>query len=474
MNDSIHAITKDPILELRNLSVRTAASTIVYPADLSVRRYEPFTLLGETGCGKSLLMHAVMGVLPSELHVNGEVWLEGRELLALPPAERRNSWGRQLALLPQEPWLSLDPLMRIDRQVQEGLDIHVQEQKGGRDEAGQILATLGLGGYKHVFPFQLSGGMAQRVAFAAACAGGAEMVLADEPTKGLDADRLRDVVALLVRKVEEGAGLLTITHDIEVARLLGGLVAIMYEGNIVESGAVEDVLQRPQHPYTQRLVAADPSHWPSSPPLLAKKGVKPVVCAQGMAVRRGDTTILKDQDFQIRRGEIVGVTGPSGCGKTTFGDALLGLLQADAGSIKQDQSYTPLRYQKIYQDPPAAFPRHITLGRALNDLARLHKFSAHDISLWMDRLRLPEELLERLPAQVSGGELQRFALLRVLLLEPVFLFADEPTSRLDLITQQEVMDILVHMARERDCALLLVSHHRQMISRVADRIHQLA
>ncbi|MDO5673453.1 MAG: ATP-binding cassette domain-containing protein [bacterium] len=474
MNDLIHDMTNDPILELRNLSVRTAASTIVYPADLSVRRYEPFTLLGETGCGKSLLMHAVMGVLSPELHVHGEVWLEGRDLLALSPVERRASWGRQLALLPQEPWLSLDPLMRVDRQVQEGLDIHMQEQGSGRNGARRLLSALGLGGYERAFPFQLSGGMAQRVAFAAACAGGAEMVLADEPTKGLDADRLRDVVALLAHKVEEGAGLLTITHDIEVARLLSGRVAIMCEGKIVESGTVEDVLQRPQHPYTKRLVAAEPSHWPPSPPLPAKNGDKPIVCAQGMAVRRGDTTILKDQNFQIRRGEIVGVTGPSGCGKSTFGDALLGLLQADAGSIEQDQSYTPLRFQKIYQDPPATFPRHITLGRALDDLARLHHFSARHISLWMDRLRLPEDLLERLPAQVSGGELQRFALLRVLLLEPVFLFADEPTSRLDLITQQQVMEILVHMARERDCALLLVSHHTQMVSRVADRVHQLA
>ncbi len=475
MNDIVHDIQKkDTILELRNLSVHTAENPIVFSVSLSVRRYEPFTLLGETGCGKSLLMHAIMGVLPPELHVVGEVWLDGCDLLTLSPAKRRASWGRQLALLPQEPWLSLDPVMRVDRQVQEGLDIHSQDPAGGRSRARHLLAALGLGGYERAFPCQLSGGMAQRVAFAAACAGGAEMVLADEPTKGLDADHLRDVVALLARKVEEGAGLLTITHDIEVARLLGGRVAIMCEGNIVESGAVEAVLQHPVHPYTKKLVAAEPSHWPSFPPADIKNGDKPLICAQSVAVRKGRKIIIKDQDFQIRRGEIVGVTGPSGCGKSTFGDALLGLLQADGGRVEQDKRYTPLRFQKIYQDPPAAFPRHITLGSAIDDLARLHSFSAHDIRLWMDRLRLQEELLERLPAQISGGELQRFALLRVLLLEPVFLFADEPTSRLDLITQQEVMEILVHMARERDCALLLVSHHTEMVTRVADRVHQLA
>ncbi len=466
---------KAVLLEVRNLSVRSPETTIVLPANFTVRRQEPFTLLGETGCGKSLLMHAIMGVLPPALQVSGTVLLEGADLLSLPPDRRRMTWGRQLALLPQEPWLSLDPTMRVEKQVQEGLDVGVPGNMEGSGSARRLLTDLGLAGAERKFPFQLSGGMAQRVAFAAACAGGAEMVLADEPTKGLDTERLRDVVALLLHRVAEGAGLLTITHDVEVARQLGGRIAIMCDGIIVEQGVAEEVLQAPGHPYSQKLLAAEPSRWIrhtlATP---AEENVDTVLRSENLGIARGGKRVLRNQNFVISRGEIVGVTGPSGCGKSTFGDALLGLIQPDEGWVEKNKAYTPLRFQKLYQDPPAAFPRQLTLGKAMEDLVRLHAFSWHEVRKWMERLHLGDALLARLPSQISGGELQRFALLRILLLDPVFLFADEPTSRLDLITQQEVMELLAELARKRDCALLLVSHHQEMVERVADRIHPLA
>jgi ABC-type glutathione transport system ATPase component len=363
--------------------------------------------------------------------------------------------------------------MRVLPQVKEGYTVAGAASGASAGRMARVaLSGLGLTDAAEKLPSELSGGMAQRVAFAAASVGGAGLLLADEPTKGLDAQRWQEIVDLLLQKVADGIGLLTITHDIGVARRLGGHVAIMCEGRIVEQGPAARVLHTPAHPYSKRLLAADPAVWPKAGGR-GGNGAAPVVKARSLSITRGGQQLFSHQDFAIAPGEIVGVTGPSGCGKSTFGDLLLGLLKPDTGTVWRDSTYPPLRYQKLYQDPPAAFPRSITIGQAIEDLIRLHALQPEAKDTLMDELRLQPELLDRLPEQISGGELQRFALLRVLLLDPIFLFADEPTSRLDLITQQEMMNMLVRCARERHCSILLVSHHAELIDKVADRLHPL-
>lgn len=162
--------------------------------------------------------------------------------------------------------------------------------------------------------------------------------------------------------------------------------------------------------------------------------------------------------------------GPSGTGKSTFGDMLLGLLPPDQGSVWRDPAIARQRFQKLYQDPPAAFAANVTLRTSLVDLIRLHRLDETRLAPLMRQLRLSPSLLDRRPTAISGGELQRFALLRVLLLDPAFLFADEPTSRLDLITQKEIVDLLVELARERGCAVVIVSHDLEMVGKIADDI----
>ena len=179
--------------------------------------------------------------------------------------------------------------------------------------------------------------------------------------------------------------------------------------------------------------------------------------------------ILKDISLSFFPGAKIGMLGINGSGKSSLGDVLLGLLTADAGEVTRLPQANPVRYQKLYQDPPSAFPQKITLGEAIADLVRLHRLDGNRVQPLMDRLRLSRALLTRQPTEVSGGELQRFALLRVLLLDPVFLFADEPTSRLDLITQQETIDLLTDLARERNCAVLLVSHDAALVEKTCDR-----
>lgn len=445
------------------------APTLLHPVSLSLRAGRAVTLLGETGSGKSLLAQALTGTLPPDLEAQGRVWFAETDLLTAPPAQRRKMWGRRIAVLPQEPWLALDPTMKAGAQVMEtywltgGLS-----RRGAWETARDALAAVDVAEAEDRLPSQLSGGMAQRVAFAAAHTGQAQVLIADEPTKGLDADRRDGLTALLRQHVDAGGALLTITHDPDVARALGGDVLILRDGQIVEQGAADRVLRQPVSAFGKALLAADPAQW-----LRRRQGSPPgeaVLRAENVSLSRGGRPLFTDLSLEVRAGEVIGLSGPSGCGKSSFGDLCLGLLQQDAGTVWRVPGSPRVQWQKLYQDPPAAFPPRVRLRTALTDVIRRHQVDPVAIPLLMARLGLEDPLLDRLPADVSGGELQRLALLRVLLLRPIFLFADEPTSRLDLLTQQETIGLLTDLARDQGCGVLLVSHDRLLLDRVCDRV----
>lgn len=454
------------LIQLTDLSIKAKDVELLEPLSLTLYQDKPVTILGQTGSGKSLLAQAVIGLLPSSLSQYGTVEVFGkkqdqRSLVKL--------WGSEITMLPQEPWRALDPLMPAYRQVAE-----VYECVQGLDEetsfhrAIEDLDNIGLKNSAHKRPGQLSGGMAQRLAVTAATSGGAKLILADEPTKGLDVSRRDDIVRLLIQSAK-GGGLLTITHDIDVARQIGGDIIVMKEGVVVEQGTAEQVLNHPQHEYTQALISADPKHWNEREKSLLSD--VPVLKVDNLSVGRGSTVFSQGINFTIHEGEVIGVVGDSGCGKSTLGDTLLGLLSALDGTVKKLASNTrPYQWLKLFQDPPAAFTSSVTLGVLLNDLVKLHKIDRKRISPLMEKLKLAPELLERNSTGVSGGELQRFAILRALLLDPVFLFADEPTSRLDPIIAQEVTDLLVDLAKEQGCALLLVSHDPNLIGKCCDTV----
>jgi len=450
-----------PVLALDGLTVSAGEARLVDGVSCAVERGQNLTILGETGSGKSLLAHALMGTLPSGLVARGDIRIHGVQLPA-SGAGRQRLWGRTLALLPQEPWRSLDPTMRALSQVAEGYLGTPRAE--ARTRAGQAMRALGLERADRLFPFMLSGGMAQRVALAATGAGGASIVVVDEPTKGLDASLRDDAVRVLRDVLTTGRTLLTITHDVDVARALGGHVAVMLDGRFIEQGPAEIVLVAPQHEYTRRLLAAEPSAWPARPAPLCGA---PVLSATGLTKRYGAKTLFADLDLEMRAADRLAVVGPSGSGKTTLGDVLVGVTRADAGQVRRRPGIGPFAFQKLYQDPPAAFAPRQTLGRSVDDVIARHRLDAREVERLMVRLRLDPALLERRPDQVSGGELQRFALVRLLVLSPALIFADEPTSRLDPITQQETIDLLVEHAAERECALLLVTHDARIGANVA-------
>lgn len=455
-------------LTVTDLTIMAGDVRLVTGASFTIAPYEALTLLGESGSGKSLIMHAIMGSLPHGITASGSIRLGDRDLMTLPPRDRRALWGRVLSLLPQEPWLALDPTMTVQNQVAEGH--RLVRARSGDDAlaaAGHDLAAVGLAQAAALYPFQMSGGMCQRAAIAILHGARSDLILADEPTKGLDTHLRNSSVARLRAEADDGRLLLTITHDIAVARTIGGTVAVMRDGRIVEQGPADTVLERPAHAFTRALIDAEPSRWPKRASTLRPD--EPVIAAHGLTRRIGDRSLFEDLDIAVRPGEIVAVTGRSGSGKTMLGNILLGLVTPDGGTVTRRAGARAHQFQKIYQDPPASFAPHEPLRRGLADLIARHRLDPRKLDGLLERLAIDPSMLVRLPGEVSGGELQRLAIARALMLDPVFLFADEATSRLDLLRQQEVMGLLADLAAERGTGLLLVSHDPDLAATIADR-----
>jgi peptide/nickel transport system ATP-binding protein len=458
-------------LEMRRVAVTHAGAPLVDVADLRLEPGRPLTIVGESGSGKSVLAHAVMGTLAANLSATGTLVIDGNVHDVADRDGRRRLWGRQLALLPQEPALALDPTMRVRGQLAEGVpDFRVRARDTAYRRADEALDQFGLARAANAYPHMLSGGMGQRVAYAAATIGGARILIVDEPSKGLDAVALDRLADLLADHVDSGGLLLTITHDLRLARRIGGDVAVMREASVIEHGPADVVLTSPSHDYTRRLLAAEPSRWTydwmSSP---AHPDSAPLISATEIAKSYGENELFRDLSLEIRRGERWALTGPSGVGKTTLGNALLRLTPVDRGTVRHDAAVAGGRIQKLYQDPALSFPARVRLELALKDVVRRHRVPWERVESLMSEVGLPVEILRRRPDQVSGGELQRLAIVRAMVLPPALIFADEATSRLDLITQERTVDCLMTEVAESGCALLLVTHDRELAAAVTDR-----
>lgn len=452
-------------LEVDHLCVYVGDSKLVGPISFTLMEGQSLIAMGETGAGKSLLAQAILGTLPEGLTTTGSIHLFGLQIDNLDMEERSVLWGKTMTMLPQEPWRALSPLKYASKHVREVYRrVTGYSRRQANEHTQKDFTELELEGAENKFPGELSGGMAQRVAFAAARAGGAPLLLADEPTKGLDADRRDTVVELLAEIPQKGGSLVAITHDVAVARRLNDFTIILKEGELVEQGLASAILNHPTADYTRDLLAADPNEWLE--PENADIG-KPVLTAKDIAVARGGKQLFDSFNLSLRAGERIAITGPSGCGKSSLLDVLTGVLAPISGEIERGMDVEPMGVQKLYQDPPAAFPKHIKLGRHLRDVAKKHKVDWARVLNLLERLKIGIELLERLPHSVSGGELQRIALVRALAVKPAVLLADEPTSRLDPITQRETMELIADETAQEGIAVLLVTHDKDIATRWA-------
>ena len=460
------AATDKVLVSTDNLTVQTRSGQIlVEPISVTLHAQQNVTILGETGSGKSLLAQAIIGALPSELISTGRILIENQVLSA---RQLRAYWGKRMVMLPQEPSRSLNPTMTIAHQVWESCHFVAKHNAAiSKTMAQEKLDALGLGKFATYYPHQLSGGMAQRASFAITMAGGAYIVIADEPTKGLDEANKQAVIALLQQIAQAGGTLLTITHDIEVAKALSGgdndRIMVMKKGKLLEQGNGTQVLDHPTSDYAKALMAAAPHRWQAKDKGNTHADQSPLVAVNQLLLKRGKRVLFQDLNFTLRPAEVLGVVGGSGIGKSSLGDALCGLLTPAQGKIEWQQRLKDNQVLKLYQDPPAAFAPHVPLQTLLDDVIAKHGLDASRIPYLLEQLKLDKTILTRTALGVSGGELQRVAILRALLFKPVLLFADEVTSRLDPITQKETLDLLIAQCREQGCTLVMVSHDHDVL-----------
>ncbi|MBY8306811.1 ATP-binding cassette domain-containing protein [Vibrio fluvialis] len=457
------------LLNVEQLSIQAGEQTLVEPLSFELHRGEAVTILGETGSGKSLMANAIIGTLPETLTMQGNVTLFGDAQRDLSHDARQQLWGKKLAVLPQEPWYALSPLMAVGEQVREVHEVVNGDPAQAHTYTQAAFQGVELGDDMAKFPHQLSGGMAQRVAYLCATQAGGELLIADEPTKGLDVSRRDQIIAQLLSHKQRGA-VLTITHDIEVAQQLGGEIIVMKKGVVQERGPAQQVLSAPQSDYAKALIAADPRFWPSAS--LPAVG-EPVLHVENLSMHYGDRTLFEQLNFSIAQGEILGISGDSGCGKSTLADILVGLKRATGGTLRHTTPFATGDVLKLYQDPPSALPKSATLHTLLSDLCQRHTIDPTRIEPLMTKLKLSMQLLGRKVTQVSGGELQRFAILRALLMKPKLLIADEPTSRLDPVTAASTLQLMTTLTQEMGCALVLISHDKVALSKTCHQIIRL-
>jgi peptide/nickel transport system ATP-binding protein len=503
---------QQPIIDLTGLSVSYRSGDQIVDAvrkvSLTVAPGEVVAIVGESGSGKSTLANALTGLLADNADVKtGMIRVAGEDMTHASEGQWRALRGRVVGLVPQDPMVSLNPTMRIGRQIGEA----VERARGprGRSLDADVLELLEQVGIDQPvlrarqYPHELSGGMRQRVLIAIAIAGQPKLIIADEPTSALDATvqrRILDHLDLLVKG--RGISMLIITHDLGVAADRADRVLVMQAGRIVEQGPPVSILRAPTEPYTRALIAAAPAlraplsqigAKPVAPTreLLRFETVSKVFALPGEASLFGrgprpQFQALDQVSFSVHAGQTLAIVGESGSGKTTTLRIALGLDKPTSGRVIFEGrdvtrlswgEFRPLRQriQLIQQNPFASLdPRYTVFESIIEPLQSFGKYKAAELQArarqLVDQVRLPRLALNRLPRELSGGQRQRVAIARALALGPELLFLDEPVSALDVSIQAQILDLLGDLQRDLGMSYVLVSHDLAVVSAIAHQI----
>jgi len=516
------------------VSFSTESGTVdaVRGVSLHVEPGETLALVGESGSGKSTVALAAMGLLSGNAAATGSAVVDGHEIVGAAEPALRSLRGSTVSMVFQEPATALDPLTRVGAQIAEVIRNH--GDVSAADAAARAVDLLDRVGIPspaqraRAFPFQLSGGQRQRVVIAMAIANSPKLLIADEPTTALDVTVQAEILELLRRlAADTGTGVLLVTHNMGVVADFADRVAVMLQGSIVETGSVEDVLLRPQHEYTKRLLAAVPRLAVAEAGAAVTSGASGVAVTSGAAVasgasgvavasgasgadgsdgRRGAAPVvdlrdvsvtfgrgaravhaLQGIDIAVHAGETVGLVGESGSGKSTAARVALGLVKPTSGSVHlfgsdlrtargRDRRALRSGIGVVLQDPVASLDARMSVAECIAEPLAVHRrgMSSADrrkrIDEVLDAVRLPRALASRAPRELSGGQRQRVSLARALVLSPRLLVADEPTSALDVSVQETVLEVLRELQDDLGFACLFVSHDLAVVQQFAERV----
>ena len=492
------------LLSVRNLSVAFGHGdrrlVAVDRVSFEIAKGETLALVGESGSGKSVTALSVMKLLPypSASHPSGTIHFKGRELLGLAERDMRAVRGNDITIIFQEPTTSLNPLHTLEKQIGEILLLH--SGLTGAPARARTIDLLDLCGIPDPesrlasYPHQLSGGQRQRVMIAMALANEPDLLIADEPTTALDVTVQAQILKLLKElQGRLGMAMLFITHDLGIVRKIADRVCVMKDGKIVETGVVADVFERPQHPYTRALLAAEPKPdpaplQPQAPIVVETDDLKVWFPIKRGVLRKvvGHIKAVDGVSIAVRKGETLGIVGESGSGKTTLGLAILRLISSEGPIVFMGKSLQGLKFKEmrpfrrdmqiVFQDPYGSLSPRMSVADIIEEGLWVHQpqlLPAERESRVIAALRdvgLDPETRFRYPHEFSGGQRQRIAVARAIVLEPTFVVMDEPTSALDMLIQSQIVDLLRDLQKRRNLTYLFISHDLRVVSALASRL----
>ncbi len=498
-----------PILEVRDLSIALPPggdrSTAVRNVSFTVGKGEILCLVGESGSGKSVIAQSVMGLLPKSLPVtSGQILLQGEDITHAPLHRLRALRATRMAMIFQEPMTALNPVMTCGDQIDEVLQQHSSlsaEQR--RAKVLAIVREVLLPDPERMvasYPHQLSGGQRQRIMIAMALVLDPVLLIADEPTTALDVTTQAQILKLVLDlQHRHGAGVLFITHDFGVVAEVAHRVAVLRLGDMVEVGSKHEVLQRPQQAYTRMLIQAVPTlHLKerpvdaNAPVVLQVRGLQKTYLDKRWFGPARTVQAAQDVNFEIRRGQTLGIVGESGSGKSTVARCIVRLIDPSGGSVllgggKQGDAVEDIalmpaarlrplrrRVQIVFQDPYRSLNPRRTVAQALVEgpvnygLGQAEALQRARELLAL--VRLDGSALARYPHQFSGGQRQRICIARALMMEPELLVADEAVSALDVSVQAQVLDLLEEIRSRLNLAMLFITHDLRVASQICDQL----